>query len=214
MVASFAPFGPGATQVFVLENTSAEKVPIQIEAFHREMDADGKETRAPTDELTVYPQQLALEPNDKRNIRVTWTGDHHPARELSYRLVFSQLPVELGKPEQRPAAPGAKLTFLVQYLASLYITPPGAAPRIGLESFRVLPGGKAELVLRNSGSAHRLLKGLKVWLRQAGGERIAVSGEPLKEIEPENILAESRRKFRFPLPKPVPASATAEIELP
>ena len=185
------------------------------------MDADGKEERTPTDEFSVYPQQLALQPNEKRNVRVTWTGDRQLDHELNlYRLVVTELPVDLKKPDQRANKAGANITFLMQYVASLYVTPDGAAPHVVLDSFKVLPDGKGDFVFKNTGLAHRVLKGFRVFVETSKENRSELKGETVEQFEGENILSLSSRHFVLPLPaemvraeKTHPGSVKAEVEL-
>jgi fimbrial chaperone protein len=204
MVATVAASGSEATQTFLIENTNNEKIALQIEAFHREMDINGKETRKETDEFSVFPQQLVLEPGERRNVRLTWTGEKEPKAELAYRLVVSQLPVNLKKAEKKKA--GANITFLLQYVASIYVTPgAAAAPKVTVESFEKLSDGKAEMVLKNSGTAHQVLKGVRVRFKS---RRVDLAGSDLKALEAENILPGQARKFELSLPKAVAANAS------
>lgn len=171
MIASFAPSGNSATQNFQLENTGSEKIAVQIEPFHRFTDLDGKETRTPTDEFTVYPQQVTLAPREKHTIKVTWTGNRQPDRELNYRLVVSELPVGAGSGGKQN-----QVKFLTQYVASMYVTPADSQPKLSVESFKVLSDGRGELVLKNSGPAHRMLKGLKILLK--AGKKLGPKSTP------------------------------------
>jgi len=224
MIANFAPSGSGSTQTFLVENTGTEKVAIQIEAFHRYADEQGKESRTATDEFSVYPQQMALQPNEKRNIRVTWTGSRQPDRELNYRLVVTELPVDLKKPKERENKLGASLTFLMQYVASLYVTPPSATSKLVVDSFKVMPDGEGLLVLKNTGLAHRVLKGTQVFVRTGKDSRTELKGEQIEQMQGENVLSLSSRRFLVPLSaalsaalvraeKANPGTVKAEIEL-
>jgi fimbrial chaperone protein len=211
MIANFSPLGTAATQNFQIENTGGEKLSVQIEAFHRFTDLDGKETRTPTDEFSIYPQQLTLLPREKRTVRITWNGTRQPDRELNYRLVVSELQASASTAEIR-----AGTSFLMQYVASLYVTPDHSQPKVDVESFKVLADGRGELVLHNSGLAHGALKGIKVVLK-AGTE---IDAEKFEELQNENILSKSSRRFYLPLPQSVrkaeksqPGSVKAEVTL-
>ena len=112
MAAHFAPEGPKATQVFTLENNGSEKVPVQIEATTREVAADGTETRNKTNDFVIYPEQVVLLPNEKRNVRVTWSGKAKMPAEQAFRLIASQLPLEFHDQNSKAQKNGASLTFL------------------------------------------------------------------------------------------------------
>lgn len=208
MVSTLAPSGPEATQTFLVENNNGEKIALQIDVYHREVDKDGKETRADTDEFAVFPQQMVLEPGEKRNIRLTWTGAKQLKEELPYRLVVSQLPVDLKKPEQRKA--GANITFLLQYVASVYVSPGSAAPKLQVQSLKKISDSKVELVLKNSGSAHRVLKGVRLYAGSGKDSlsktRTELKALKLKDIEAENVLPGRTRRFEIEL---APGSAAA-----
>jgi fimbrial chaperone protein len=212
MVSTLSPSGPESTQTFVVENNNGEKIALQIETFHRDVDAEGKETRKETDEFSVFPQQMVLEPGEKRNIRLTWTGDRQIKEELPYRLVVSQLPVDLKKPEQRKV--GANITFLLQYVASVYVSPGAAAPRISVDSLKRISDTKAELVLRNSGTAHKVLKGMHLYLRSedesARKSRPELATIKLKDIEAENVLPGRKRRFEIPVTKDIALPGNAQ----
>ncbi len=198
MVSTLAATGPESTQTFQVENNGGEKIALQIEVFHREMDINGKETRKETDEFSVFPQQMVLEPGEKRNIRLTWTGNRQLKEELPYRLVVSQLPVDLKKPEQRKT--GANITFLLQYVASVYVSPGSAASKILVDSFKKLSDSKVELVLKNSGTAHRVLKGMRLYSKvdsKAEKTSSELKGLKLKDIEAENVLPGHSRRFEL-----------------
>jgi fimbrial chaperone protein len=209
MVATLASSGSEATQTFTVENNNGERIALQIEAFHREVDRDGKETRKETEEFAIFPEQMVLEPGEKRNIRLTWTGDRKPKTELPYRLVVSQLPVDLKKPEQRK--PGANITFLLQYVASIYISPGAGAPKISVDEFKKLSDSKFELVLKNTGTAHRVLKGIRLYSRGGDGKsaksRVELNGFNFKDLEAENILPGHARRFELDLARGTPLSA-------
>jgi fimbrial chaperone protein len=222
MVVNFTPAGSGSTQTFLLENTGVEKIAIQIEAYHRFMDLDGKETRTPTDEFSVYPAQLALQAGEKKNVRVTWTGSQQPDRELSYRLVVSELPVENGKTAQHHNGTAAhgNLTFLMQYVASLYISPPNISPKVSVESFKILSDARAELTLKNSGMAHQVLKGMRLFFKTADGAKVELKNQEIEELQSENLLPTSSRRVYLTLPssllraeKAKPGSVQPEIEM-
>lgn len=219
MIANFAPSGSEATQNFILENTGAEKVSVVLEMFHRFTDMDGKETRTPTDEFMVNPLQLTLAPREKRVVRVTWTGSRQPDHELNYRLIVSELPTG---PDQRKRLSDVK--FLMQYVASLYVTPANTQAKLSVESFKILSDGRGELVLKNSGLAHQMLKGAKIVLRtdlKSEVEKpVEIEAAKIDELSSENILSLSSRRFYLPLPqatvraeKANPGSVKAEIIL-
>lgn len=184
MVVHFTP-GKSSTQVLTLENPGSEKVPVQIEVFSRDENAQGEEVRKKTDEFNVYPEQVVLLPNEKRNVRVTWTGQID-SKEKAYRIIASQLPVEFRDRNSQPKKESVNLNFLLQYVASAYVTPAGAVPKITVKTLKALGNGKVSVTVANEGTAHQVLrvKSLKIF----GGEKLLTEIASPKELESVNLL--------------------------
>ena len=84
--------------LFYLENDSDQAIAVTATLLKREMNVEGVETNPKIEgELTVYPSQLIIPPNEKRSVKVTWVGKQMPSMEQAYRLVAEQLPIELDK---------------------------------------------------------------------------------------------------------------------
>ena len=200
----FEPAGRGANQAFRLENDSSNSVPVQISMLTRQMDLDGMETNAPAeDDFLVYPPQVLLKPKQVQTVRVKWLGNPKPQKELAYRILAEQLPVDLDK--EKPS--GSKINLLVRYLGAVYIVPKGAKADVVLES--AVPKNNSEskrgieLVLHNQGTAHAILSDLRLKI-QAGGKTIELGAEALPKMAGENLLAGQKRRFALPWPEGLP----------
>lgn len=195
----FEPSGRGASRSFRIDNSSAEPVAVQISIVAREMDLDGKETYIPaTNEFTIFPPQAVVRPKQSQAVRVTWIGNKAPAKELNYRIIAEQLPVNLKK----NTTTGGAVNLVIRYLGTIYIVPRGAKPEVVLESANVEkdPDGKTQLVLvlHNRGTAHSLLNDLKLKV-VAADQTLALAGEDqLKGMISENILGQHKRRFKIP----------------
>jgi fimbrial chaperone protein len=200
----FEPAGRGANQAFRLENDSSNSVPVQISMLTRQMDPDGKETNAPAeDDFLVYPPQVLLKPKQVQTVRVKWLGNPKPEKELAYRILAEQLPVDLDKEKQS----GARINLLVRYLGSVYIVPKGAKADVLLESAvpQTDAAGKRqiELIFHNRGTAHTILHDLRLKI-QAGDKTIELGAEALPNVAGENVLAGQKRRFALPWPEGLP----------
>jgi fimbrial chaperone protein len=200
----FEPTGRGANQSFRLENDSSNSVPVQISMLTRQMDLDGKETNTPAeDEFLVYPPQVLLKPNQVQTVRVKWLGTRKPEKELAYRILAEQLPVNLEK--EKPT--GNRINLLVRYLGSVYIVPKGAKPDVVLESSvaKTDVAGKRqiELIFDNRGTAHSILRDLRLKI-QAGDKTVELGPEALSNVAGENLLAGQKRRFSIPWPEALP----------
>ena len=200
----FEPSGRGANQAFRLENDSSNSVPVQISMLTRQMDLDGNETNAPAeDDFLVYPPQVLLKPKQVQTVRVKWLGNRKPEKELAYRILAEQLPVDLDKEKQS----GARINLLVRYLGSVYIVPKGAKADVLLES--AVPQTDAagnrrlELIFHNRGTAHTILHDLRLKI-QAGDKTIELGPEALPKVSGENLLAGQKRRFTIPWPEGLP----------
>ncbi|HVR36447.1 MAG TPA: fimbria/pilus periplasmic chaperone [Methylomirabilota bacterium] len=196
----FEPAGRGANQAFRLENESTNTVAIQISMLTRRMDMDGKETNTSADDdFIVYPPQVLLKPKQVQTVRVKWVGDSKPEKELAYRILAEQLPVNLENEKQA----GAQIKLLIRYLGSVYIVPKGAKADVVLES--AVPRTDAqgqrqiELIFHNRGNAHMILRDLRLTI-QVGDKTVELEPEALPNIAGENMLAGGKRRFVVPWP--------------
>jgi fimbrial chaperone protein len=192
MVIEFAPSGKGATQVFTVENNGRNKVALSFEMTTRAHDLKGKEAREKTADFVIYPEQFALEANDRRNVRVTYTGKGSPAQELGYRFIATQLPIGF---EQETG--GGRLKFLLQYVAAVYVTPKDAHPEVFLESASLTAPDELTLVLGNRGTAHKNLYDMRLELRAGEGamsQPLSLTDKSREALMAENLLPGERRE--------------------
>ncbi len=201
MLMHFAPVGGKATQVLLLENPGSEKIPVQFEVFARGVDSKGEETRIKSDDFTIYPEQVVLLPNEKRNVRVTFSADFKSENEKAYRIVATQIPVEFKERNAKAKKAGVDLNFLLQYVASAYVTPEGATAKIKIKNLKNQTAKSLSMTLVNEGTAHRVLhvKNLKLY---SGEQHILDIASP-KEIEGINLLAKTEKSIVIPLTKEI-----------
>jgi len=212
MVLEFSPTGAGSTQVLTVENPGDEKLPIQIEGFARSSNAKGEEVRTKTEDLTIYPEQVVLLPKEKRNVRVMWAGDVKDGREKAYRIVASQLPVDFREKNSAPKKPSVNLKFLLQYVASAYVVPEGATPKILVKEVKKSGPQKIHVTFTNEGKAHKVLafKNLKI----TAGTQVVLETQANKAIESTNLLAGDSATVEIETAKVIPDGVLkAEISL-
>ena len=200
MVAQFSPQGEGQTQSFYIENPEDKQVAVQIDIFYRTQGAGGEEIRTETDQFSIYPSQVVLKAQQKRTVRVMWKGPKEVPKELSFRLVAEELPIDLQKQKNTSRT---NLNFLLKYVASLYVTPEGARPKVEVRAANQVEakdGKKLSLILENTGTAHKVMNEISVKV-SAGGKTVEVSAESLKVFETENLLAGTKKTFVLPWPK-------------
>lgn len=204
MVITFSPTGKGKTQVLTVENTGTEKVPLQLEAFTRSVNSKGEEVRAKTEDFNIFPEQLVLLPNEKRNIRITWMNSLTDKIEKSYRIVATQLPIEFKEKNSESSSAGVNLNFLLQYVASAYVKPEGANPSVKLKSYKQLDPTKIRLKIKNEGTAHQLLKTKNLDILLTDKSVIQIKDN--EAIDSLNLLAGQEAEVDISLKNPLKTS--------
>lgn len=178
--------------LFFLENDSEQPIAVTATLLKRVMDKNGVEANQKIeDELTVYPTQLIIPPNEKRSVKVTWVGKEVPTKEQAFRLVAEQLPIELDKSKKQKAS----IKVLLRYVAALYVAPEEWSSDVQLK--KIFTDEKSvSLLLENNGKKHQVLSNLS--LKFSGNKVSEFSSDELKGMTGENILAQSERVFIFP----------------
>ena len=178
--------------LFYLENDSDQPIAVSVSVMTREMDLKGVESNNKINqEMTVYPSQLIIPGNEKRSTKVSWVGKDIPTKELAYRLVAEQLPIDLDTSVKKKAA----IKVLLRYVAALYVAPESFSSEVSLKKFEVT-SKSVSFVIQNTGKKHQILSNLV--LKISGKKELEISGDELKGMSGENILALSERVFIFP----------------
>ena len=220
---NFENKGPRSVQTILVENTTKEKVPVEIFAFER-THANGKEKRVRTRDFYFFPQQFILKPGEKRNIRLSWMGlrsNQEPKDrsqrmrkgvtnieyEKAYRLVVKQVPVELKK--NNASKTGIK--FLYNYVASLYVKPGNVKPELEVYSFRKKNQETFEMEIQNKGGAHAILAFYDIEASKGENTTLIKMLDQDSEIQGVNLLPGERRKLTLKVPKDID-TGTLEFE--
>lgn len=180
------------SSLFYLENDSDQPIAIQVSVTKRDMDINGNETNgAIGNELTLFPSQLIIPPNEKRSVKVSWTGKETLEKELAYRLIAEQLPIDLEKGKNKKAS----IKVLLRYMAALYVSTGEFESDVKLTALKKTDS-KVIFEFENSGKKHQVLANLHLKLTDEKKKKdISLSPEDLKGMTGENILAQSKRVF-------------------
>jgi fimbrial chaperone protein len=195
MSATIGVKGNESSSLFYLENDSEQPIAVQVSLAKREMDVTGNESNPKVDsELSLYPTQLIIPANEKRSVKVSWTGKEIPTKELAYRLIAEQLPIELEKAKNKKAS----IKVLLRYVAALYVKEGDFSSDIVVEELKV-SGKKILIVVANNGKKHQVLSNLSLTFKDEKKKKeVLIKTEDLKGMSGENILAGSKRVFSFP----------------
>lgn len=181
------------TKTFRVINTGKESIKLEAEILTRNINLDNEETREDTDDFVVYPPQIELKAGASRAIRVTYIGAP-VSIEKSYRMIVRQIP---GIVKEKKST-GNQINFLLEYVASLYVTPDGANSK--LEISKASKKNKFIVIeFQNSGKKHQLLKNFELTLSQKKLNKIIrFDSEKFQELGSQNILAGLKRKIKIP----------------
>jgi len=193
LFASLSPAGAGSEHVFRVTNTGDKPIAVQFNMTTREQNADGTESQKIADDsFMVYPPQAVIAPNKSQKVRVQWLGEQNPRKELAYRFIAEQVPVNLSKEKTT----GVQMVMTV--VGSVYITPKGTAPKLSLNNLH-RSGNRLAFSVKNSGTRHALLNNLKIDLSNQQ-QTVQLSGSQVSEVEGKNVLAGSQRDFSIAYP--------------
>jgi fimbrial chaperone protein len=138
IIANIAPAGAASSASFTVTNPGDTKIPVQVTLVAREPDVEGKEDYKETDEVSdmfrIFPGQVILNPKETRTIRVSYVGTPKVKKELAFRIIAEELPVDVSDPNKVYKTAVAHVTIATKYVGSLYVTPAGAKPEITVEA--------------------------------------------------------------------------------
>lgn len=83
-------------------------------------DKDGKEIRQETDDVVVYPSQFVLSVKGKKGVRVNYTKTKLPEKEAVYRVLATQLSLNL-KEEKKATKISGSMKFVFSYEGLLFV---------------------------------------------------------------------------------------------
>lgn len=168
--------GARHTEVLTLANAEDEPVVVQVKVV-RWSQTGGEETLEDTRDLLATPPVLQIGPKSEQIVRVALRQPPDPSKELSYRLVFQEVP-------QVPSKDFVGLRVALRLSVPVFIAPAGAKPRADLAwESRWLEDGKLELAATNRGNAHLQVTDFEVQLPD---------GEPVRGLSSKYVLPGSR----------------------
>lgn len=173
---------------FVIENETAEPLPVQISLFERKIKETGEDELKETEEILAFPDQIIVPPEQKRSVKVTWSGKAEELKtEKAFRFVAEQLPLELKKDKKNKTG----IKMLLKYVAALYVNPEKTESNVSCVM------NEMNLHCENKGNKHQILK-FKSFSLEGSNSKVELRPDELKRIQGENILASSKRTFILP----------------
>lgn len=219
IVAEFAATGSGSARSFTVRNTQQEPVALQIEVFSRSADEAGAEVRVPDyDSFIVTPPQLVLSPGAGRSVRVQWIGDPAPKKELAFRVVVTQIPINFGQ-ESVEGDVAASVAVGYKYEVAAYVTPNGSKPEATLAKAEPVVDDQGRnmlrLTVRSTGTKRAILSEPKLTVRSGEAQSVLLEGTRLAGLQTKNILSGTQAIVDVPWPDELafgPVEATLETK--
>jgi fimbrial chaperone protein len=192
----FAPSGSKSMQTFELVNDGSTRIALSISFQTLVRDDNYRETnRDAEDEFLAYPAQLILAPGARQTVRVTWLGTPNPARELAYRIVVVQVPIErLDRKAKPEVAPTGQMRITMSYRGTLFIRPAKAAPQVSLHAVKRESATALAITLANTGTAVALVKQCEIRVA-AGGRELVLPAASLVSLHNTRVLAGDKRRY-------------------
>jgi fimbrial chaperone protein len=187
--------GSHRTEALTIANADDNPVVVQVRVVCWSQKS-GAEELVDTRELLVTPPVLQIPPMGQQIVRVALRREPDPAQELTYRVIFEEVP---------QAAPKDFVGLRVALHLSIpvFVAPAHgkATPAVAWES-RWLPNGQLELAATNNGSGHLQITDFEA--------RFPGSLMPLRGVTSKYVLAGSRMSWTLT----PPADATRNGAIP
>lgn len=170
----------------------------------------GAETNASAeDDFLVYPPQFIVGAGKRQTVRVSWLGDPVIGKELAFRLLVEQLPIERFLPKAAQGSPiSARVIVLTRYKGSMYIKPAGARAQLVVDS--ALPSTDKQghllldLTVRNQGTARVALKQTHFRVKSPRSSTVVTLAAADLELPSTVVLPGGERRLQFPWPEELP----------
>jgi fimbrial chaperone protein len=144
----------GEIATMTVRNEALVDTVVQVDPL-RWSAAAMEETLEPTEDLLVSPPIFRLPAGATQIVRVALRSAPDAERELSYRLLLSEVP------QHRPVAPG-QLRVALRISVPLFVEARSPAAASLEWTAQRLPGGRLEVEALNSGTAHVRLTGIQI----------------------------------------------------
>jgi len=123
--------------IFKINNPTGEPVAVDFSVLKLTDTDNNKEQREISQNVSYYPSQFVLMPNETKNVRVKYIGTDLPAIEEVYRVIAKELDVDVS--EKNSTAPKGKISASIKmrfsYEGLLFVKRADAKPILAIESF-------------------------------------------------------------------------------
>lgn len=184
------------TEVLTLANVEEEPVVVQVRVM-RWSQEKGEDQLDETRDILATPPVLQMGPKSEQIVRVALRQQPDAARELSYRIVFQEVP-------QTAATQFMGLRVALRLSVPVFIAPTSGKPVADLAwEARWLADGKLEVSATNRGNAHLQVSDFEV--------QLAVAGSKIRGITAKYVLPGSRMSWVLTPPADAPHEGPIRI---
>ncbi len=118
-------------------------------------DKNGVEIREETDDVVVYPSQFVLQENESKGVRVNYTKSALPQKESVYRVLATQLALNLKEESKGTKVKGA-MKFIFSYEGLLFVGAKEEKANIN-SSLENISENSFSIKIHNSGKASHFI---------------------------------------------------------
>lgn len=164
-----------------VRNEGVDKVRFQIGVFEWDQSPNGEMLLNPTEDVIFYPNLLAVDPGDERNIRVG-TNRSTVVTERSYRIFVEELP-----PQESSEAKGIRI--LTKMGVPIFVQPVKPVLQGHVEGMK-LGTGEFTFEVKNAGNVHFFPRAIRVQGKDSNGDTLLE-----RQLQPWYILSGGVRKY-------------------
>lgn len=106
---------------FEIHNPSNESVAVEIETLEVVGVKEHQEIRVKTDDMVAFPLQLILEPKERRKLRVNYIPEAIPENERVFRLMVTELDIDLSDEEKSQRGLNAQIKMRFSYAGIILV---------------------------------------------------------------------------------------------
>jgi len=203
--------------IFTVQNPSNHPVAVKV-SVKRVVDTDNnKEKTIESPNINYYPAQFVLDAKSSKNIRVTYLNRTLPKIEEVYRVLATELDINVKDREPTQVAKGEKKAELIMrfsYGGLLFVKDKNAKANVTIESFKNLSDGAFEIVMKNSGTASFLFNHTKDNLKAIiNGKEHILNEEDTEGAEFRRVLPNKSNRFILKNIKSISQNAITSLKI-
>jgi len=203
--------------IFTVENPTNSPVAVKV-SIKKLVDTDNNnEQTVDAPNINYYPAQFVLDAKSSKNIRITYLNKSLPKIEEVYRVLATELDINVKdrEPEEIPKGiKKAEITMRFSYGGLLFVKDKNAKPDVKIDNFRDLGNGKLEITITNRGTESFLFNQTINKIKAiANGKEYILNEDDIKGAEFRRVLPNKSNRFVLENIKSVSPSAITSLKI-